>query len=109
MSSPSSASIATCVARCSALPAGDTEAWSARPDVIDAVELLEVLLRGGGEIVSRGEFGCLIKIERHLVFVATKRWLSTKEVHDVRAAAGMGPGRLDRLLMEVRHLSATSR
>jgi hypothetical protein len=65
-------------------------------------ELVEVLSRGGANILAHQEHGVILAARRRLIFVRRAKVVGSAELRDALEAAGIGPGRYDRLLADVR-------
>jgi hypothetical protein len=69
-------------------------------------DLVELMVRGGAEVLARLEHGVFLHARRQLIFVRRAPVLDGPELLDALRAAGIGPSRFDRLLSEVQPASA---
>jgi hypothetical protein len=70
---------------------------------LSSEELVNLLLRDGATVVSRRDYGVLLQTHHHLIFVRDAPVVAVGDLLDALEAAGVGPGRFDRLLEEIRH------
>jgi hypothetical protein len=69
---------------------------------LSSEELVQVLSMGGANIVARQEHGTILAARRRLIFVRRANVVGRTDLRDALEAAGIGPGRYDRLLAAVR-------
>jgi hypothetical protein len=69
---------------------------------LSSEELTHLLRLDGATIVSFRDYGVLLQAHHHLIFVRRAAVVDNEDLLDVLDAAGIGPGRFDRLLEAIR-------
>jgi hypothetical protein len=69
---------------------------------ISSEDLVQLLLMGGGKVLARQDHGVMIQAQHHLIFLRHAPIVEGRELVDALRSAGIGPGRFDRLLAELR-------
>jgi hypothetical protein len=69
---------------------------------VSSQELTQLLQLDGATIVSFRDYGTHLQARRHLIFVRHAVVVEIEDLLDILQAAGIGPGRFDRLLSAVR-------
>jgi hypothetical protein len=88
-----------------ALAAHHVPVDGARPEgreELSSEELVQVLSLGGANILAHQEHGVMLAARRRLIFIRRAWVVERIELRDALEAAGIGPGRYDRLLAAVR-------
>ena|SRR5258708_5305537 len=69
---------------------------------VSSQELTQLLRLDGATIVSLRDYGILLQARHHFIFVRRAVVVDIEDLLDILQAAGIGPGRFERLLEAVR-------